>query len=343
MDIWQTEMDFLSQQRPSDFDPDVRFAFVLTPAFTLLPLAGFADAVRHSSDEADRSRQIFCHWEVLGHDLAPVSSSTGLAVSPWRTFAEAGDYDYIVVVGGLLDHLDDIPPQTYDFLRERHSRGAKLVGLCTGSFALARTGLLDGRRAAIHAHHRPEFVDMFPAVVPVENELYVSEGDILTCPGGTAAIDLAVEILIEHCGRSRGMKGLTALVVDEHRSAHQVGRLPYQDLEECGNWRVEQAVKIMRQKLREPDTTEHLAEKLGSTVRQLNRVFLEYANSTPQEVWRDMRLQHARWRLMNSKRTITQISYECGFSDSSHLSRWFKAKFGETPRRYRETRLAKQR
>ncbi|WP_305985188.1 GlxA family transcriptional regulator [Roseibium sp. MMSF_3544] len=336
-------MDFLTSHSASDIEPDVRFAFVLTPAFTLLPLAGFADAVRHSSDEADRSRQVFCHWEVLGHDLNPVPSSTGMAVRPWNTFEEAGDYDYIVVVGGLLDYLNDIPPQTYDFLREHHSRGTKLVGLCTGSFALARTGLLNGRRAAIHAHHRPEFVEMFPKVIPVENELYVSEGDILTCPGGTAAIDLAVEILIEHCGRSRGMKGLTALVVDEHRSAHEVGRLPYQDLEECGNWRVEQAVKIMRQKLREPDTTEHLAEKLGSTVRQLNRVFLQHANSTPQEVWRDMRLQHARWRLMNSKRTITQISYECGFSDSSHFARWFKTKFGETPRRYRDSRLAKQR
>ncbi|WP_297591414.1 DJ-1/PfpI family protein, partial [Roseibium sp.] len=179
-------MDFNAPQRPGEFEPDVRFAFVLTPAFTLLPLAGFADAVRHSSDEADRSRQIFCHWEVLGHDLTPVTSSTGMAVTPWKTYAEAGDYDYVVVVGGLLDHLDEIHEDTYNFLRESHAKGATLVGLCTGSFTLARTGLLDGCRAAIHAHHRPEFIEMFPNVVPVENELYVSEGDILTCPGGTA-------------------------------------------------------------------------------------------------------------------------------------------------------------
>ena len=218
-----------------------------------------------------------------------------------------------------------------------------LIGLCTGSFTIAMTGLLKGKRAAIHVHHRLEFLELFPDVVPVENELYVNDGDILTCPGGTAAIDLAVEILIEHCGKSRGMKGLTALVVDEHRSAHNVGRLPYRDLEECGNWRVEQAVKIMRQKIFEPDTTQKLAQKLGSTVRQLNRVFLEHAKASPQEVWRDMRLQHGRWRLMNSKRTITQIAYECGFADSSHFSRWFKTKFGETPRSYREQRLARQR
>lgn len=324
-------------------DPDVRFAFVLTPAFTILPLAGFIDAVRHSADETDRSRQVFCHWEVLSHNLDPLISSSGLAITPWKTFKNAGSYDYLVIVGGLLDQLDLIPMETFDFIRQQHHSGVKLVGLCTGSFAIAKTGLLKGRRAAIHAHHRPEFEEMFSDVIPVENELYVSDGDIVTCPGGTAAIDLAVEILIENCGRSRGMKGLTALVVDEHRSAHEVGRLPFQDLEECGNWRVEQAIKIMRKKLRQPDTTEQLAKMLGSTVRQLNRVFLQHANATPQEIWRDMRLQHARWRLMNSRRTITQIAYECGFSDSSHFSRWFKKRFGETPRSYREQRMVQSR
>ncbi|MEM8795666.1 MAG: GlxA family transcriptional regulator [Pseudomonadota bacterium] len=329
--------------RPDDIEPDIRLGFVLTPAFTILPLAGFIDSVRHSADEADKSRQIFCTWEVLSNDLSPVVSSSGLAITPWKTFEAAGDYDYLVVVGGLIDQLDEIPDQTLSFIKAQYLKGVKLIGLCTGSFAIAMAGLLDGKRAAIHAHHRLEFMEMFPNSVPAENELFVSDGGVITCPGGTAAIDLAVEILIEHCGRSRGMKGLTALVVDEHRTAHEVGRTPYQDLETCGNWRVEQAVKIMRQKLREPDTTEKLAQILGSTVRQLNRVFQDHAKATPQEVWRDMRLQHARWRLLNSKRTITQIAFECGFSDSSHFSRWFKTRFSETPRSYREQRLARQR
>ena len=67
------------------------------------------------------------------------------------------------------------------------------------------------------------------------------------------------------------------------------------------------------------------------------------ANTTPQIVWREMRLQHARWRLMNSKRTITQIAHECGFADSSHFARWFRVRFSETPGEYRKNRLAKQR
>lgn len=330
-------------ERRDDQEPDLRVGFVLTPAFTILPLAGFIDAMRHSADEADRSRQIFCHWEVLSARIEPIVSSSGLSVTPWKTYGDASDYDYLVVVGGLIERLDEIHPETLSFIKSQYTHGVKIVGLCTGSFAIAKAGLLNGKRAAIHTHHRLEFLEMFPGAVPVENELYVNDGGIITCPGGTAAIDLAVEILIEHCGRSRGMKGLTALVVDEHRPSHEIGRLPFRDLETCGNWRVEQAVKIMRQKLQDPHTTQKLAEMLGSTVRQLNRAFRECANTTPQDVWRDMRLQHARWRLMNSKRTITQIAHECGFADSSHFSRWFKARFNETPSEYRRYRLARQR
>lgn len=334
---------FRSAPLPADVEPDARFAFVLTPAFTLLPFAGFVDAVRHSADEADRSRQIFCTWEVLSHNLEPVTASSGMSVLPWKTYEEARSYDYVVVVGGLLSELDRIHPDTLAFLKESHERGTKLVGLCTGSFAIAKAGLLNGRHCAIHAHHRPEFVRLFPDVMPIENEIHIEDGEIVTCPGGTAAIDLAVEILIEHCGKSRGLKGLTAMVVDQHRRAHDVGRMPYEDLEDCGNWRVEQAVRIMRQKIREPDTTEVLAEMLGTTVRQLNRAFRSYAKAAPQEIWRNMRLQHARWRLINSKRTITQIAHECGFADSSHFSRWFKREFGEPPRIYREQRIARVR
>jgi len=326
--------------RPEDFEPDLRLGFILTPAFTVLPLAGFIDAVRHSSDDADKSRQIFCHWEVLSVDMTPVTSSAGLSVTPWKTFQEAGNYDYLVIVGGLISQLDEIHPQTLEFIHSQHDKGVKLIGLCTGSFAIAKAGLLKGKRAAIHTHHRREFLEMFPEAVPVENELYVSDNSIITCSGGTAAIDLAVEILIEHCGRSRGLKSLSALIVDEHRAAHEVGRSPYQELENCGNWRVEQAIRIMRQKLGEPDTIQELAQMLGSTVRQLNRAFRDHANASPQEIWRDMRLQHGRWRLMNSKRTITQIAHECGFADSSHFSRWFRLRFSETPSEYRKHRLA---
>lgn len=319
---------------------DLRVAFVLSPQFTLLPFAGFIDAMRHSADEGDRSRQVFCQWECLGATMEPVVASCGVEILPWRTFDEASEYDYIVIVGGLISAFDQHHPATFEFIANARNAGTSIIGLCTGSFAMAEAGLMDGRRCAVHIHHRQQLLDRYPSVIPVVNEMYVFDDDLITCPGGTAAIDLAVEILIEHCGRSRGMKGMTALVVDEHRGSHIVGRMPFQDLEECGEWRVREAVKLMRQNIGSPYPINELSQTIGSTVRQLDRAFKDHAQKSPQAVWREMRLMHAKWRLMNSNRTITQIAHECGFSDSSHFSRWFKREFHEPPQSYRRSRYA---
>ena len=323
-----------------DVEPDIRVAFVLSPQFTLLPFAGFIDAMRHSADEGDRSRQVFCRWECLSATMAPIRSSCGVEVLPWRIFGEVDEYDYIVVVGGLLSAFDEHFPETFEFLRRASEAGVSIIGLCTGSFVMAEAGLMNGRRCAVHIHHRQQLLERYAEVIPIVNEMYVHDEKLITCPGGTAAIDLAVEILSEHCGRNRGMKGMTALVVDEHRGAHHVGRMPFQDLEECGEWRVEASVRLMRQNLRDPCSIEQLAQIIGSTVRQLDRSFKRHAGKSPQAVWREMRLQHARWRLMNSNRSITQIAHECGFADSSHFSRWFKRAFNEAPQSYRKTRHA---
>ncbi|MEM7562399.1 MAG: GlxA family transcriptional regulator [Pseudomonadota bacterium] len=322
----------------SDLEPDIRVAFVLSPQFTLLPFAGFIDAMRHSADEEDRSRQIFCRWECVSATLDPVTASCGIEVLPWRIFENPEQYDYVVVVGGLLSAFDHHFQQTFEFLREAYHSDVSIIGLCTGSFVIAEAGLMSGRRCAVHIHHRQQLLERYPDIVPVVNEMYVQDERLITCPGGTAAIDLAVEILSRHCGRTRGMKGMTALVVDEHRGAHHVGRMPFQDLEECGEWRVEAAVRLMRQNLGNPGSINELAKMVGSTVRQMDRSFKRFAGKPPQMVWREMRLEQARWRLMNSNRSITQIAHECGFSDSSHFSRWFRRLFNESPQSYRKTR-----
>ncbi|MEM7173249.1 MAG: GlxA family transcriptional regulator [Pseudomonadota bacterium] len=323
--------------------PDVSVAFLLSPDFTLLPLAGFIDAMRHAADEADNSRQIYCRWTCLSATQDPIRSSCGLEVLPWGPLKNPQAYDYVVVVGGLLSSMDQYLPETFPFIRAAVDAGRSVIGLCTGSFVIAEAGLMAGRRCAVHTHHRRDFIRLFPDAIPIVNEMYVFDGPIITCPGGTAAIDLAVDVLSQHCGKSRGMKGLTALVVDEHRGAHQIGRFPYQDLENCGDWRIERAVRIMRQNLGTPMRIEDLAQNIGSTVRQLERSFQRHARKLPLALWRDMRLQHSRWRLLNTTRSVTEIAFECGFADASHFSRWFKKEFGEPPQTYRQNRASEVR
>lgn len=112
--------------------------FLLTPRFTLTAFAAFVDALRLAADEGDRSRQRQCRWEVLGNVGEPIVSSCGANVMPTASLATPQAYDYIVVVGGLLHGGQQVPDNFYTYLRDAAGHGVKLVGLCTGSFVLAR-------------------------------------------------------------------------------------------------------------------------------------------------------------------------------------------------------------
>ncbi len=318
--------------------PDIKVGFVLSPDFTLLPFAGFMDTLRHSADEGDRSRQVYCQWQIVGPNLEPVRSSCGAEVKPWIVYDDPAAFDYIVIVGGLLSAFDTHSPATFDFLRLAGKNRVPVVGLCTGCFAMAEAGLLNEKRCAVHFRHRQDFMARYPRAKVTTHEIFVFDGDVITCPGGTAAIDVAVELIMRHSGRARAMKGLADMIVDEHRISHHVPRLPYEEFLNCGDWRVERAVQLMQRNLSEPGSIGQLAQQLGTSVSQLDRAFAERTSTTPAALWREMRLQHARWRLLNSHRSVTEIAHECGFSDCAHFVRRFKNEFGETPHEFRKMR-----
>lgn len=323
-------------------EPDIRVGFILSPRFTMLPFAGFLDVLRHAADEADRSRQIHCAWEVVGPSLDPVVSSGGVEVAPQTLLGDPTRFDCIVVVGGLLPASREHPPETLEFLRRAGKANLLIAGLCTGCFTLATAGLLDDRRCAVHFRHAEEFAELFPTVESTMHEIYVFDRNVATCPGGTAAIDLAVDIISRYSGRARATKGLADLIVDEHRAAFHVPRHPYHDLECCGDERVEMAIKLMRQSLSEAGTVKNIARRLRISVSQLNRAFRVQTKLSAAQVWRSMRLQHARWRVFNSGIPITRIAHECGFADSSHFIRWFRRVYGETPQEARKSRVAER-
>lgn len=317
-------------------EPELRVGFVLSPDFTLLPFAGFIDALRHAADVADFSRQIYCRWTLLAPEIAPIRASCGLEVTPWEVYGDPGGFDYIVVTGGLLPAGLDHRPATFDFLRRAAAAKVPLVGLCTGSFVLAQAGILDGRRCSVHQRHAQELVALFPEVVPVTDETYVVDGDVFTCMGGTAAIDLAADLIAKHCGKARAIKSLHSMVVEHHRASHQVPHRRYEHAASCGDPHVERAVSLMEENIDTPYPIQILARKVGVTLGGLDRAFARRVGTAPSRFWRRMRLDHAHWLLCNTPRRITEVALECGFYDSTHLSRTYKEVFGETPRETRK-------
>src|SRR5699024_154154 len=311
--------------------------FVLLSHFTLLPFAAFIDCLRLAADEGDASRQIRVHWSVLGADLAPIRSSCGVEMPPWERFADPARFDYIVVVGGLLDREPPASTATIAFLQQAAAANVPLIGLCTGPFALIQAGLMRGRRCCVSWYHYHDLIERYPEVTPVADQLFVVDGNRITCAGGMAAADLAAWLVERHCGRVWAQKSLRIMLIDHARrgSASQPQQTLYDHVEDN---RVRRAIHLIEQHLAEPLTSTALAQQLNVSKRQLERAFHAELAMGPQQFSRQLRLHYGMWLLIHTNRSITTVSTECGFADTAHFSRQFKAEIGQTPSSIRAQR-----
>ncbi len=318
--------------------PDLRVGIVLVRNFTLLPFACLIECLRHAADEGDRSRQRFCTWTLLAPDLEPVRASCGFSILPQADFGDPCDFDYIVVIAGLLPMASQVGEDTRAFLCTAHNKGVPIVGVDNGTIVLLQLGLLDGRDCAIHFFHRLEIQADFPQVRFVTDKPVVDQGDIITCPGGVMALDLAVHLISKHCGKARAQKGLRLMIADTSRLLAPAPHMPYSALASCGDWRVSKAIELMESNIGAALAVEEIARQLGIGAWELNRAFKRQANESPSTAYRTMRLAHGHWLVVNTSRSITQIAFECGFSDSAHFSRWFKRAYQSPPSEFRKSR-----
>lgn len=329
-----------SQLGPSKAAPEVisplRVGIVATPNFTLMPLACFTDFLRLAGDEGDFSRRIYCDWDLLSHDLEPVRASCGFEMKPTKIYGDPTDYDFIVVHGGIL-HADHRTPQAlYDFVIAAARRGVPLAGNCSGSFVLAEAGLLSGKRCAVHFSLAGALRQMFPDIIPISDLPVVADGNIITCPGGLASVRLAMYLVSGACGESRAHKAFHYLLGD-HGFDKEGSSEELDPGLKCGDRRVAHAIGLMRQKMYELCSIAEIAADVGTSERELSRLFQKHLQVAPSQYWRQMRLKAAKWMVLNSDRSIAQIAYECGFTDCAHLVNWFKRAYHVTPAKLRRS------
>lgn len=316
--------------------PRLRVGFLLAPRFTLTAFAGFVDALRLAADEGDRSRPALAQWAILDATDGPVASSCGAVVTPNAPLSSPTDYDYLVVVGGLLHGGQRVPSRLPNFLKEAAACGVKLVGLCTGSFVLARAGLLDGHLACVSWFHREEFVAEFPDCRIVSNQMFVADRERLTCAGGTSVVHMAAHIIERSIGRASAVKALRIMIEEQPLPSRTLQ--PEEVLSvRSTDTTVHKAMLLLEQQLHSPAPIEELCEPLGIGRRQLERRFQRDVGLSPGEYRNRLRLERARWLLQNTDLEVTEISFECGFHDGASFSRFVRKELGVSPRELRQS------
>lgn len=311
--------------------PRLSVGFILVPNFTLIAFSGFMAVLRHAADDGDRSRQVLCNWTIMAETLSPITSSGGVQIVPWETFKDPKAFDYLVVVGGLLPKKGMYEKGVINYLKSAKEQGIPLVGVCTGSFYLAKAGLMKNRKCCVHWFHFQDFIDEFPNSIPVTDEIFIEDRSYITCPGGTSVTDLALFLIERHLGKDRAIKCLRHLLLDWGRT-HNHPQMPFtENYSKISDPRVRKAIFFMEQNLSESLTVTAIAEHVNTSARQIERLFKIHLSKSPLAYFRKVRLSYGKWLIENTERSITEIAYECGFSDGSHFSRCFKSEFEETP------------
>lgn len=314
--------------------PVLSVGFILADSFTLSAFALFVDHLRLAADEGDRSRPIRCRWSVMTAGQRPARASCGTSIGATASFGDPRDFDYIVVVGGLLAADPPLDEEALAYLRSAASAGVTLVGVCTGSFILARAGLMSGRRCCVSWYHYQDFLAEFPHHQPVADRLFVVDGTRITCAGGGGVADLATFIVERHLGRAVAQKSRHVLLLDRPRGGSDAQPHP-PVAEAVADDRVRRALLIMEQNLADPLPIADIARRLQLSTRQLERRFQQVMGDRPAAFYRVLRLRYARWLLDNTDRSVTEIALDAGFSDCAHFSRQFKAAHGFPPTRAR--------
>ena len=266
---------------------------------------------------------------LCGRRPGPVRTNVGFDVVAQRgldALAEAGT----IVVPGFEEPAREIPEPVLAALRDAPGRK---VSICTGAFALAAAGLLDGRRATTHWRHADEFARRFPDVTVTPDVLYVDEGDVLTSAGVAAGLDLCLHIVRVDHGAAVARMYAKRIVVSPHRDGGQaqyVDRpVPRARRDAGGDARVGAGAPARAADRARAGRPRHVSE------RTFARRFAAETGLPPLQWLHAQRVDAARAALETTGASVDDVAYACGFGTAANLRKHFRRAVRTTPTAYR--------
>ena len=306
--------------------------FLLLPKLTLLAFTSALEPLRVANQVAGRA---LYRWYVMTEDGAPVICSCGVNITP---DGRLGDIprDALAFVCAGIEPADTLSPRVTQWTRRQRAFGARVGGICTGAFALAEAGLLEGRRFTLHWENQPAFVERYFGLEPT-GALYENDRGLITCGGGSAATDMMLDLIERDHGAD-----LATMVADmclHFRSnlQHSRQRSAYSFALGSRNPHLIAAMRLMNETIEAPLEMSDLAARVGISRRQLERLFGAHVRITPAQFYMDLRISRAHALLNETELGVAEIAAATGFNSASQMAARFRKRFGMSPRAYRKS------
>jgi AraC family transcriptional activator FtrA len=246
-------------------------------------------------------------------------------------FASAGT----VVVPGVSDVHGDCSPELVAALRLAHERGARMVSICSGAFALAAAGLLDGRRATTHWQYADLLAQRFPLVDVTPEVLYTDDGDVLTSAGSAAGLDLCVHLVRNDFGPTIANAVARRLVIAPHREGGQAQFIEAPVVADTEDDRVTGSMTWALADLTRPITVESLARQAHMSTRTYLRHFARRTGNSPIRWLIAQRVNASLPLLEKTTLPVEEIATTVGFDTAVTYRHHFNRTMRTSPTAYR--------
>jgi AraC family transcriptional activator FtrA len=273
-------------------------------------------------------------FAVASVDGAAVPTSGGMSISTTHRLDVADDADLVIVPA--TDGPAVWPSELLDLLRQTVARGARVMSICNGAFALGEASLLDGRECTTHWRHASRLAEAFPAARVNPNVLYVCDGPVLTSAGSAAGLDLCLHLIREEHGERIANIVARRMVMPPFRDG---GQAQFVDTP----IRVREAdtlaplLDALSAELDREHTVESMAERAAMSARTFARRFRAETGTTPHVWLTNQRVLHARRMLERDNVPIEIVAQQSGFGTSAMLRHHFTRLVGTSPAGYRRT------
>lgn len=319
---------------PKDTGSICKVGFLTLNEFTMIAFSSAIEVMRMANH---LSGEKYYSWKVLTMSGSPVASSSGLAPVQVSSYDLADRLDIVFVCGGtnIAKFVDD---KVISLLRKMTHDGVMLGGLCTGTYALVQSGLMDGYSCTIHWENMAGLRESFRRVNFLE-ELFVIDRDRITCTGGIAPIDMMLSLVRARFGKTLVAEISSQFILDRVRDSDDRQYIPLAARLGSGQQTLRKVAELMETNFEEPLTAVELAQLAGLSLRQIQRMFHETLGTTPTKYYLRLRLQRARALLTQSSMSVTQIAVACGFQSACHFSKSYRSLYGRSPRSERRQPL----
>jgi AraC family transcriptional regulator, glycine betaine-responsive activator len=273
-------------------------------------------------------------WSVMTTDGQGANASNGLVFANATKLDFANMPDMLLVCGGI-NIQEATSPEVIKLLTQASRHNIWLGGLCTGSYALAKAGLLDDYKCTIHWENMASLCELFTQIHFME-ELFVIDRNRCTCAGGTAPLDLMLAFVAARFGKNPVHKNLVAEISDQFmvvraRDSKDQQHIPVAARVGYSHKALVEVSALMEANIDEPLTLDELARLAGLSQRHLQRMFKHTLNMTPMHYYLNLRLRRARALLLQTEMSVMSVTVACGFQSSCHFSKSYRTLFGYSP------------